>query len=181
MSLFVLFHTIIIDFILTLSKSRSDFFDSIMFVTYKYIKRVICISEKITYSATQWARVLLERLDIVDWEILKVIISDKDKKFLSNLWSEIFQRLSVRLLYSIAYHSQTNDQSKRTNQTVEIALRFAISTLSNSIDWSTVLSNIQRSLNNSISNATSKTSNEVSYDFTSIQSIDLLTRTRQIN
>ena len=41
----------------------------------------------------------------------------------------MFIRLEVKLLYSAAYHSQTNDLSKRTNQIVEIALRFLISTL----------------------------------------------------
>lgn len=67
---------------------------------------------------------LVDRLDIADWGIPKVIISDRDRKFLSDLWTAIFKRLGTLLLYSTAYHPQMDGASERTNQTVEIALIF---------------------------------------------------------
>ena len=67
---------------------------------------------------------LLERLDVADWGIPKVIISDRDPKFLSELWNTLFKSLNVSLLYSTAYHPQTDGASERTNQTSEIALCF---------------------------------------------------------
>ena len=42
------FHIIIIDFILTLLKSRIDQFDCVMFVNCKYFKRIMLISSKNT-------------------------------------------------------------------------------------------------------------------------------------
>ena len=77
--------------------------------------------------------------------------------------------MNARLFYFTIYHSQTDDQSKRINQTIEIVLRFVISLLNNSVDWSNLLSKIQRAFNNNVSN-TDYTSNETIYDFISTQS-----------
>ena len=41
----------------------------------------------------------------------------------------MFTRLEVKLLYSVAYHPQTDGLLERTNQTVKIAFRFLIFTL----------------------------------------------------
>lgn len=59
----------------------------------------------------------------MDWGLPKVIISDRDPKFLVELWKIVFDKFEIKLLYSTAYHSQSDGQSERTNQTVEIALR----------------------------------------------------------
>lgn len=39
----------------------------------------------------------------------------------------MFEKLGVKLLYSTAYHPQIDGQSKISNQTLEIMLRFQIS------------------------------------------------------
>lgn len=70
---------------------------------------------------------MLDRLDFIDWDILKAIIFDQDGKFLSGLWSAIFKKLGVKLLYSTTYHSQTNGQNEQNNITLYIALYFQIS------------------------------------------------------
>lgn len=44
-----------------------------------------------------------------------MIISDRDPKFLSDLWASLFKLLGVKLLYSTAYHPQTDGASERTN------------------------------------------------------------------
>lgn len=161
------FHTLTIDFILGLPKSREGF-DAAMSVTCKFSKRVTSILGKSTWSAAQWGKALLDRLDIADWGIPKAIISDRDRKFLSDLWTEIFRQLGVRLLFSTAYHAQTDGQSERTNQTLEIALRFAIALLENPADWPDLMPKLQRALNNSVA-STGHTPNEVAYGFTPAQ------------
>lgn len=83
----------------------------------------------------------------------------------------MFTRLGVKLLYSVAYHPQTDGLSKRTNQTVEIALRFLISTLEHPNRWPETLPRIQRGFNNSAS--TGPSPNEVAYGFTPVQALDL--------
>src|SRR5438045_8945624 len=81
--------------------------------------------------------------------LVKVILSDRDRKFLSEFWSALFTRLGVQLLYSTAYHPQTDGQSEKTNQTVEIMLRFFIATLEKPTEWLWCLPRIQSELNNS--------------------------------
>ena len=114
----------------------------------------------------------MNRLDIVDWQFSKVIISNRDRKFLFDMWIVMFTKLNVKLLYFIAYHSQTDDSLKRINQTFEIALRFLINTLKHSNRWFEILSRLQRDFNNAITNV-DKSFNEIVYDFTSVQTLNL--------
>ena len=84
----------------------------------------------------------------------------------------MFTKLNVKLFYFIAYYSQTNDSSKRINQTFEITLRFLINTLKHFNRWFEILSRFQRDFNNAITNV-DKSLNEIVYDFTSIQTLNL--------
>jgi len=118
--------------------------------------------------------VLIERLAVMDWGIPKVLLSDRDKKFLSELWTEMFEKLGVQLTYSTAYRPQTNGQSERTNQTVEIALRFFLAGLGSPTDWPEVLSRIQAALNNAVSASTGLSPNEVIYGFKPNGVLDLV-------
>ncbi len=95
-----------------------------------------------------------------------MIISNKDRKFLSNLWRTLFARLRISMLYSTAYHSQTNDVSERTNQTLKIALRYYIQELHDSTLWITALWKFQSVFNNTRSAAIEKISNELLYEIT---------------
>ena len=166
------FHTITIDFILALPLSDRDF-DAAMSVTDKFTKRVTFAAGKTTWSAKDWAGTLLDTLDVADWGLPKVIISDRDRKFLSDFWTTIFHKLGVSLLYSTAYHPQTDGTSEQTNQTAEIALRFYIHGLDKPSKWPEVLPRVQAFLNNS--SASGPTPNEVAYGFTPNKPLDLLT------
>ena len=139
----------------------------------KFIKRVIIVIDKNTWFVVEWKTTLLNRLNIVDWDLLKTIISNKNFQFFSNFWKTVFKKLNVLLLYFIAYHFQTNDQSKRINQTMKITLRFLMITMNDFTQWSKMLWKIQRYINNVNSITIDKNSNEIFYDFTSIQVFDL--------
>ena len=121
------------------------------------------------------------RLNTSNWNLFKMIISNRNRKFLFELWTKLFQEFDVDLLYSTNYHSQTNESSKRTNQILKIALRFHFQSISNIKNWlNTVIDFIQRTFNNSISSI-EKIFNEICYDFTSLQSLDLLKDTAVIS
>ena len=60
---------------------------------------------------------------------------------MSNLWQIFFIRLNTRLLVAIAYHSQIDEVSERTNQTVKITIRYFIIEHSD-IDYVLTLSSI---------------------------------------
>lgn len=171
------YHTITIDFILALPLSPEGF-DCAMSVSCKATSKVTLIPGKSTFTAANWAGLLLDRLDIADWGIPKVIISDRDPKFLSELWSSLFKKLGVSLLYSTAYHPQTDGKSERTNQTVEIALRFYIHALEKWSFWPKLLPRIQAFLNNS--SVSGDTPNEAALGFTPNRPLDLLNLPPQV-
>lgn len=54
----------------------------------------------------------------------KLIISDRDRIFTSQLWKDIFAAYKSELRYSSAYHPQTDGQTERINQCLETYLRF---------------------------------------------------------
>ena len=99
---------------------------------------------------------------------------------MSNLWQVFFIRLSTRLLVAIAYHSQIDEVSERTNQTVEITIRYFIIEHSN-IDYVLVFSSIQTQLNNSLNTITDLISNEIIYDFKIRNALFSITRINIVN
>lgn len=157
------FHTITMDFVVALPVT-TDGCDSLLTVTDKFSKRVLVLPGRTTYNAGEWADILLAALIGQSWGIPLATISDRDSKFMSDFWQALFQRLGVEILASTAYHPQTDGQSERTNQTVEIALRYFI-TANPGVDWTLVLPYLQGSLNNSKNQSTGLSPNEILYGF----------------
>lgn len=102
----------------------------------------------------------------MNWGLLKVILSDRDSKFVISMWKKIFKQLKVKSLLSAVYHPQINKSSEITNQTVKIALQYYLIMLNDTNSWVTVLSQMQAVLNNSTKYfSTVKTSTEVLFSF----------------
>lgn len=110
-----------------------------MLVTCKFLKRITFIKGADTWSTEQWVKAFLKRLNLINWGLLEELITDRDLKFLSKFWAELFTRLGVKLLYNIAYHPQTDGSNKRTNQTIEITLRFFVYTPEDPSLWPEML------------------------------------------
>jgi hypothetical protein len=51
--------------------------------------------------------------------IPKMVILDRDVKFTSSFWKELFVGLNTNLNFSMSYRPQTDGQTERTNQIVE--------------------------------------------------------------
>ena len=111
---------------------------------------------------------MLNKLNIVDWNIFKIIIFDRDKKKFFNFWKKIFRLLNVFLLYFIVYYSQINKQFKRINQIIKIVLRFVIALLNDFVDYSNILFKLQQTFNNNVFN-NNYIFNEIVYDFIFVQ------------
>ena len=153
-----------LDFLLAFSLI-GDKYNAFMSMTCKFLKKVTLIEGKDILTAEKYAYIFLARLDLVDWGLLREVITNCNPKFFSKFWTALFEKLRVKLFYSIAYYLQTNGSSKKTNQTVKIGLRFFIYALNNSGLWSQVLSQIQAIINNTSSFLIGKTSNKVAYGF----------------
>ncbi len=132
------FHTIAMNFVLELLKINDEL-NCVLSITNKFIKRIMLISRKFTYTAEDWAIHLLKETQRRDWDISKMIIFDRNRKFLSDLWRTLFTKINVFMLYSTIYHSQTNEASERTNQTLKIALRYYIQKMLDSTLWISAL------------------------------------------
>ena len=154
------FHTLIMNFIVDLSNE----FDVLLTITNKFFRRVMFIYDKSTYTVANWAQLILNKLQNVDWEILEKIISNKNSKFLSKFWRIVFNRLNISMLINIVYHLQTNESFERINQIVEITLRYLIIMFSNE-EWKNFLSSLQTQLNNSLNVVIELSLNEMIYDF----------------
>ena len=169
------FHTISIDFILALPKSNPEGYDCAMSVTCKFSKAITIIPGNIAAGGKVWAAALLDRLCLTLWGLPRAILSDRDPRFVGQLWRGIFEKLGVSLLYSTSYHPQTDGASERTNQTVEIALRYYLATLPEMDQWPTVLPRMSQALCNSTNfSSTGKTPTEVLFGFRTREALDFL-------
>ena len=163
------FHTVAMDFIVALPFHEGR--NMLLTVTCKFTKKKLLVPGFDEWSAAEWANIFIIALISHDWGVPVAIISDRDSRFMSSFWQAVFQKLGVTLATSTAYHPQTDGQSERTNQTVEIALRFHLTTGIN--DWVTVLPFLQTSLNNSVT-STGFAPNELAYGFRVRDSLGLL-------
>ena len=82
----------------------------------------------------------------------KSIISDRDSRFMSRFWKAVFDSLGTKLLYSSAYHPQTDGQTERTNRTMEQMLRMYVQR--NPEEWDCYLAPIEFAYNNAIQAST---------------------------
>ncbi|MBW0464868.1 hypothetical protein O181_004583 [Austropuccinia psidii MF-1] len=49
----------------------------------------------------------------------KIIMSDRDPKFISEFWTNLYEMLGTKLAFSTAYHPQTDGLAERMIQTME--------------------------------------------------------------
>ena len=75
-----------------------------------------------TYSAAQVAEVFF-------WEVFRLhglpqnIVSDRDSRFMSHFWQEVFRLCGTELTPNTNYHPQTDGQTEIVNKWVEGYLR----------------------------------------------------------
>ena len=165
-----------IDFILTLSVfSLSDNFDTILSVTDKFSKTIILILRCKIMTAKDWAIRLMNHLALLNWDLSWAILLNRDCKFTVTLWKELFHQLCINLLFSTAYHPQTDDSSEVTNQVTEVALCHWLITLKQSAEWSVILPHLQAALNNSTKySLMNLSSNQILFEFQTHETLNLL-------
>jgi hypothetical protein len=114
---------ITMDFIEKLPKSSG--YDTILVVVDRFTKYAHFIALQHPFTASQVAQVILDQVVRLHG-LPKSIVSDRDKIFRSTFWTQLFKILGTKLNLSIAYHPQTDDQSERVNQCVEMYLRCVV-------------------------------------------------------
>lgn len=81
-SLPIPFFTLALDFILAPPLGEKDY-NALMSVTCNFSKRVTLIQRKNILTTKDWAHVFLTRLDLVNWDLSREVITDRDPKFLN--------------------------------------------------------------------------------------------------
>ncbi len=173
------FHTVIIDFVIALSMTLIEE-NAILIITNKFFKRISIIARKNKWDVFEWVRAWLNALQRENWRISRAIIFDRDSKFLEAFWNIIFRHMNVALHFTIVYHSSTDDQSERTNQTIEITIRFSLMK-SQISDFTKLLLFIQTFMNNASNVSIGLFSNEILYGFKVTKPLNLLNDTNAVN
>jgi len=68
-----------------------------------------------TYNAKRYAEIYLDRIVCLHG-VPKTIISDRGAQLVARFWEQLQEYLGTKLIRSLAYHPQTNVQTKRVNQ-----------------------------------------------------------------
>jgi len=76
------------------------------------------------------------------------IVSDRDSRFTSEAWKEFLGLLKIRPRMSTAFHPQTDGQTERLNQTIEVYLWAFVTREQN--DWVSLLPMAEFAYNNSV-------------------------------
>ena len=147
------------DFVVKLPKSKNpttqEIYDSIMVMVDRLTKYAFMIPfKKTNYKADQFGFILLNRL-IKDHGIPASITSDKDKFFTSNYWKTLMSAIGTKLKMSTAYHPETDGQTEKINQSMEIYFRHYVNCKQN--NWVSFLPITQLAHNNKKSDTTGLT------------------------
>jgi transposase InsO family protein len=114
----------------------------------------------ITVTAPKLAEIMLTRI-IVQHGVPKAIVSDRDPRFISNMWRALWSMLGTSLDMSTAYHPQTDGQTERMNRTLEEMLRSYVSDKGS--DWDQHLAMAELAYNTAVQESTGYTPFQLSY------------------
>jgi len=134
--------------------------DTIWVIVDRLTKSAHFIPINISFPVSQLAEIYIR-------EVVKLhgvpssIVSDRDPRLTSRFWKSLQEALGSKLRLSSAYHPQTNDQSKRTIQSLEDLLRVCV--LEQGGTWDSHLPLIEFTYNNSYHSSIGMTPFEALY------------------
>lgn len=143
---------ICMDLIIDLPRTKSGY-NAIFVVMDLLSKRAHFLRCKNTINALQLATLFFHEIYRLHGIPVK-IVSDRDSKFTSKFWIQLFKILDTRLAMSTPFHPNT-DPAERVNQSLEIMLRMYAN--DNSNDWDDYLPAVEFAYNNSQNSSTKYT------------------------
>ncbi len=158
--------SIALNFIVKLSKSKERVtkttYNSILMITDRLIKYKYFLSYKKATFAKDLTYTFL-RMIVVNHDLSDEIISNRNKLFTSKFWKSLVNQLEIHHKLSTAYHSQTNEQTKRMNQILKQYLRCYINYRQN--DWIQLLLIAQLTFNSTTTKVISMSLFFANYEF----------------
>jgi hypothetical protein len=100
----------------------SEGYNTILVVVDRYTKYAHFLPLKHPFTAQHVAKLVLQNV-VKLHGCPKSIVTDRDMIFLSTFWKKLFLLMDTKLLKSSSYQPQTDGQSERVNQCLEMYLR----------------------------------------------------------
>jgi len=129
-------------------------YNGILVVVDRLTKYSHFIPYRTNFTAPQVASLVIDRC-IRHHGIPRRFITDRDKIFTSNFWKTVINEMGIKHSMSTAFHPQTDGQTERINQNIEIYLRHYLDWEQE--NWVSLLPIAQLALNNHISSTTKVT------------------------
>ncbi|POV97007.1 hypothetical protein PSTT_15312, partial [Puccinia striiformis] len=151
------------DFVTALPPGGKDSYNAVLVVVDRFSKRARFLPCYKDNTAMDVALLFWSSI-INDVGCPRVIISDRDPKFTSELWQSLFSLLGTKLAFSTAYHPQTDGLAERMIQTLEDMIRrycaFGLHFKDGegyTHDWVSLLPALEYAYNSSVHATTGKT------------------------
>ncbi|MBW0512893.1 hypothetical protein O181_052608 [Austropuccinia psidii MF-1] len=100
----------------------NESFNSCLIMIDRFRKSMRCLPCHKEATAMDTS-LLLWNINISTCGVPKIIISDRDPKFTSEFWTNLYEMLGTKLAFSTAYHPQTDGLAERMIQKMEEILR----------------------------------------------------------
>ena len=155
-------------------------YDAICTVVDKATKmcHFIPCSERIT--AKQVAKLYWQNVGKLHG-IPSVLISDRDVRFTSRFWKELWRLLGTNLRMGSGFHPESSGQVEIFNQLLEQTLRCTIHQLGETRDWVEVLPTIEFAVNNTPNRTTGYSAFFLNYGYHPLHPLQLLHSPEETN
>ncbi|MBW0533454.1 hypothetical protein O181_073169 [Austropuccinia psidii MF-1] len=114
--------TINMDYVTGLVPGGKEYFNACLIVVDRFSKSVRLLPFQKDDTAMDTA-LLFWRNIISTCGVPKITISDRDPKFTSEFWTNLYDMLGAKLAFSTAYHPQTDGLAERMVQTMKERIR----------------------------------------------------------
>ena len=162
-------HTIAIDFLGPINVTARGK-DSVLVMMDAFTKRVFLEAVSTNITAQQTANLIVNRV-VRHQGIPRAIRSDRDARFTSEIWTEIWSRLGADLKITTAHHHQSNGMPERFMQSLSSAMRAYCN--DRGTNWDELLPTIEIAYNSSKHSVTGFSPFELDLGVTARLPVDL--------